>query len=340
MKLAVIGAGSTGQIMAFDLARKGAEVRLYARDPAKAAHLARHGIRAEGVLEGEAVPALATSDMREAVRGAEAVFIMTTAGGHRPVAEMMKPFLEEGQIVIIFNANWGALEVGAALSSAPASPDVAVGETGTQLYVGHAVEPGRVSVKRIKERVSLAMLETRRCDAVIARLKPFFPQFVKAGGILETSLSSANAIVHVPVCLFNLSRIERGDDFFFYREGASRSAVAYIEHIDRERMAVMEKLGVPALPMLAVINSFWPEKRATLYEAIQDNPSYQLVRGPRSLDHRFLTEDLPYGIAPLVHLGRKLGVPTPCMDAMLEIFSRFLGRDVLETGFCPDLEAL
>ncbi|MDL2209693.1 NAD/NADP octopine/nopaline dehydrogenase family protein [Desulfovibrio sp. OttesenSCG-928-O18] len=340
MKMAIIGAGNTGQIMAFDLVKKGAEVRLYSRDREKAAHIARYGLEAEGRLEGKAAPALVTATMREAVQGAKVICVMTTAGGHRPVAEAMRPYVEEGQIVIVFNANWGALEFHQVFGEAPGTPRVLVGETGTQLYIGSATREGKVFVKQIKENVSLAMIDKDETDAVIAALRPFFPQFTKAANILETSLSSANAIVHTPVCLFNLSRIELGHDFLFYSEGASRSTVAYVEKIDRERMAVMAALGLEARTMLEVINSFWPDKKNTLYDAIQENPSYRQVKGPQALDHRFLTEDLPYGIVPLVHLGRELGVPTPCMEGMLETFARFCGRDYVETGFRPNAAEL
>lgn len=339
MKIAVLGAGNTGRIMAFDLTQKGAEVRLFTGSPEKAAFMAKNGLVAEGRLEGHVHPALVTTDMREAVRGAEAVFVMTTAGGHRPMAEQFRPFAEKGQIVIVFNANWGALEFCEVLGVTPgeAAPEYLVGETGTQLYIGSATGPGAVFVKQVKTGVSLAMASSAGTDQVLERLRPFFPQFTPAENIVATSLSSANAIVHTPVCLFNLSRIELQHDFLFYAEGASRSTVAYVEKIDGERVNVMQKLGLPAPGMLEVLNSFWPDKKATLYAAIHENASYQTVPGPKSLDHRFFSEDIPYGIVPLVHLGRLLGVATPYMDAMLETFGRFMGRDFFTEGFRPDL---
>lgn len=264
MDMAVIGAGNTGQIMAFDLAQKGAQVRLYDRDREKVGYLARHGLEAEGRLRGKVSPFLATADMREAVRGAQAICVTTTAAGHRPVAEAMRPYLEEGQIVIIFNANWGALEFHQVFGASGGMRRVLVGETGSQLNIGSASGQGKIFAKQIKENVSLAMIEKGWTDAVIAVLRPFFPQFTKAANVLETSLSSANAMVHTPICLFNLSRIDLGQDFLFYRDGASRSTVAYIEHIDRKRMAIMAALGLEARTMLEVINSFWPDKKDSL----------------------------------------------------------------------------
>lgn len=342
MKIAILGAGNTGQIMAFDLARKGAEVRLYTGSAEKAAHIRLHGIVAEGSLSGSARPAVATTDMGEAVRGAEVVFVMSTAGGHRPLAEKFGSVAEKGQTVIVFNGNWGALEFCEVLGVAPgdAAAGLLIGETGTQLYIGSASGPGVVFVKQVKKAVSLAMAAPERTAETVARLAGFFPQFTAAANIVSTSLSSANAIVHTPVCLFNLSRIEMRQDFLFYAEGASPSTVAYVERIDEERMAVLRALGLPFRSMLEIINSFWPDKKESLYAAIRENPSYGTVTGPKSLEHRFFSEDIPYGVVPLVHLGRVLGVETPYLEAMLETFSRFFGRDLFAAGFRPDIAAV
>ena len=340
MKVAILGAGNTGQIMAFDLTQKGAEVRLYTRDAAKAAYISAHGLTAEGCLKGHVSLSLVTSHIQAAIQGAEAIFVMTTAAGHRPMAEAMKPFLEEGQNIIVLNANWGALEVYQVLTAPPAAPLVSIGETGTQLYIGSIAEPGRVFCKQIKQQVSLATVVPGQCSTVISRLQKFFPQYREAANVLETSLSSANAAIHVPVCLFNLSRIELGQDFLFYTEGASRSTVAYIENMDKERMAIMAALGLETCTMLDIINSFWPDKKKSLYDAILENTSYQAVKGPKSLEHRFFSEDIPFGIVPQAHLGKLLDVPTPYMDAMLATFERVMGPGIMANGFCPTLEEL
>ena len=37
--------------------------------------------------------------------------------------------------------------------------------------------------------------------------------------------------------------------------------------------------------------------------------------------HRYITEDIPYGLVPLAYLGDLAGVPTPIMDAMIDLAS-------------------
>lgn len=340
MKAAILGAGNTGQIMAFDLAQKGVEVRLYSRDKEKAAYLAENGLRAEGKLEGHVTLACVTADIRQAATGAEYIFVMTTGAGHRPMAQALRPVIREGQRIIVFNANWGAIEMQQTFLEQPDTPDVAVGETGAQLYIGGIPEPGKVFCKQIKQSVQLAMLRKEQTDDVLRELAPLIPQLSRAENVLETSLGNANSTIHAPVVLFNLSRIEMGEDFLFYAQGASRGAVRVIEAIDAERVAVARALGVSSPGVLDLLNSFWPEKKDSLFDLLHDNVSYKLTGGPTSLEHRYITEDIPFGIVPLVKLGQALGVPTPEMDAMIGLYERYLGRDLRAGGFTPNVAAL
>ena len=112
----------------------------------------------------------------------------------------------------------------------------------------------------------------------------------------------------------------------------------YIEKIDAERRAVIQAMGVEAVPVLDILNSFWPEKRDSVFSALKDNPSYQVSRGPKTLAHRYLNEDMPYGLAPIARLGRRYGVDTPYLDSLLRVLGLYLGRDYFQEG--PAVEAM
>ena len=49
--------------------------------------------------------------------------------------------------------------------------------------------------------------------------------------------------------------------------------------------------------------------------------------GPVSLDSRYFTEDVPYGLAFYSALGRSAGVPTPALDACVVLAGAACGRD-------------
>ena len=50
--------------------------------------------------------------------------------------------------------------------------------------------------------------------------------------------------------------------------------------------------------------------------------------GPKSLDSRWIKEDFPFGIAPVIALADVANVPVPLHRAGCEIFGSLLGRDL------------
>ena len=56
-----------------------------------------------------------------------------------------------------------------------------------------------------------------------------------------------------------------------------------------------------------------------MYEAIQANPGYRGIKAPRSLRHRYIFEDVPFSLVPMVSLGAQFGVDTWAIDAMIRL---------------------
>jgi opine dehydrogenase len=42
---------------------------------------------------------------------------------------------------------------------------------------------------------------------------------------------------------------------------------------------------------------------------------------PQSLTHRYVSEDIPYGVVPVASLGESLRIPTPTARALIHIAS-------------------
>jgi len=57
-----------------------------------------------------------------------------------------------------------------------------------------------------------------------------------------------------------------------------------------------------------------------------DGP-YQATGTPKSLDHKFITEDVPTGLIPMSALGTAVGVGTRAIDALVEVVRSMTGRD-------------
>jgi opine dehydrogenase len=57
-----------------------------------------------------------------------------------------------------------------------------------------------------------------------------------------------------------------------------------------------------------------------------DGP-YQATGTPSSLEHKFITEDVPAGLMPMSALGAAAGVPTPAIDALVAVVQSMTGED-------------
>ncbi len=70
----------------------------------------------------------------------------------------------------------------------------------------------------------------------------------------------------------------------------------------------------------------------TAYEAFHRSEPDRWIAAPPSLAHRYLDEDVPFGLVPLAHLGRLAGVPTPTMDALIALASAVKGIAYMREG--------
>jgi opine dehydrogenase len=116
-RFCVIGAGNGGCAMAAHLSLMGFEVSLYNRSMDRIKPIMDVGgiemIGNEGsnLPSGWARISLVTTDISEAMDGADIIMVATTANGHRDVAELCAPYLRDGQIVVLNpGRTCGALE--------------------------------------------------------------------------------------------------------------------------------------------------------------------------------------------------------------------------------------
>jgi opine dehydrogenase len=130
----------------------------------------------------------------------------------------------------------------------------------------------------------------------------------------------------------NAGRIESGDGYKFYAEGVTPAVARLYEAINEERVAVAAALGASVPTLADWFDRVYGVREATLVETCQrltynsDGP-YQATGTPKSLDHKFTTEDVPTGLIPMSALGAPAGVATPAIDALVELVRKMTGKD-------------
>lgn len=337
-KFAVLGLGKTGQAMMTYLTYHNQEVIGWNRSADKVEAVNNNGINATGAIEGY-FSAKATANIEDAIKDTKYMLVMTVANGHLDVAKALTGILREGQRIIVFNGNWGAYEFYGELKDEAKAKKVLISETSGMLILANLLGKNQCHLGTIKEEIKVASVPKEDVNILTQELKDVFPQLRAANNIADTSFNSSNPILHTPIALFNLARLENGEDYGFYTVATTPSIVRFVEAADRERVEVARAVGITPQSCLEILNSFWVNKYDNLYDAIVNNKDYQKVKGPKTLNFRYINEDLPYGIIPVVKLGKKYGVETPALNAMIEVFRFTLGEETMG-GDGPDFDSL
>lgn len=334
--IAIIGTGIGGTELAGFAGLVGCRVRVHdIRPEAVAGIRERGGLQVEGVARGFAPVECATTRLAEAVEGAELVVVATLNNHHGSVAGSLGPLLRAGQTVCLMpGCIGGSLEFRRALGAAGCRARITLGEIDNFPFTGAIHSPARVCLASVKRQFKVAALPASDTPTLVRLLRNIFPQIVAADDVLEVGLSSVNPVVHVPGMLANAGRIESGQPFDFYGEGITPAVARLVEALDAERVAVAEAFGYRLPPLRVWLTETYGVTGPTLYHQIQEQHRqvFKHSPAPERLDHRYVDEDVPYGLVPLAGLGRFVGVPTPVTDALTDVASAALGRDFRAEG--------
>lgn len=337
---AIIGAGLGGIALLANLGLLGYRVRLHDIDDGRLAGIReRGGLDVEGLVQGFAPAELATPHLAPAVEGADVIIVVTGSPFHAEVARGLAKTLRDGQtILLIQGGTGGSIIVRQELARAGCRARVDVAEMDNFPYSLAWPEPTRVRMTIVKRFLQIAALPAARAAAALDTLRPAFPQAVAAPSVLATGLTNMNAVLHVVNMVGNVGRLEAsGNSYRFYAEGYTPSLVTLLEALDAERLAIARAFGVAVPGVHEWLLRTYDLGGASLPETFhrlthQPTGPYQWTPTPRSLDHKYVTEDVPCGLVAMSALGGAAGVPTPVIDGLVALTSAMLGRDFRAEG--------
>jgi opine dehydrogenase len=204
------------------------------------------------------------------------------------------------------------------------------------LFNGFKQNQTTVRVVGYKAGLACATLPAGDVDKALARLKPIAADLQPAANVLETGLRNLNPVVHGPVSLLNAGRTAPDrDSWRYYWDGVTEPVGKVVEAVDAERRAVTSAFGLTLKPMMDTLLQWYGHQGAkgdTVGAVMSTNPAYEMVTAPSTLDHRFLTEDIPFGLVPLEALGAAAGVAVPVTGALITLASALLGVDYRAEG--------
>ncbi|MCX7776021.1 MAG: NAD/NADP octopine/nopaline dehydrogenase family protein [Spirochaetaceae bacterium] len=331
----VAGAGHGGVSMAGHLGVMGFPVQMYNRtDEHLAAIRWYKGIEVEGEVEGFGPVRLATSNIGEAIEGADVIMIVTPSTAHYGMATAMAPFLKDGQIVVLNpGRTGGALEFRAALQREGCTTRPVIVEAQTFLYASRMIQRNRGHIFRIKNGVPVAALPSFLTPAALKVLDVAFPQFSAGSNVLATSLENIGAVFHPALTLLNAAWIEStGGDFEYYLQGISPSVARILQKIDDERLALARALGIRTVSAREWLYLTYDSVGDDLCSAIRATSSYAGIKAPPTVNHRYVWEDVPMSLVPMASMGALYGVPTPAIDFTIDLANMMHDTDYRRYG--------
>ncbi|GAA1365331.1 NAD/NADP octopine/nopaline dehydrogenase family protein [Arthrobacter rhombi] len=335
--IAIVGAGNVGQAIAGHMVLVGHEVRMFSRwQKDFDAIIANDGIDLTGEVEGHAATPLLTTDLEQAVVGADVVIVAAPAFAHAYLSEQLAPLLESEQLIIFQPSVLGsAVELARHFALVQRTPCV-IAETATSLYTCRLRGPAQVYIGAIKQAVHLASIPHTETQSTLERLRPFFgDRYVPGSDTLSVGLANCNAIYHVPPAVLNIKTVEDGDKLPQHTLVTPRVAEV-INALDEERLALAAALGVKTISFWEFLASAYGVTEGSYVERIVEGYGRQAFPEPDSLTHRYFTEDIPFGLVIWNSLAKQIGLSLPLTDSFIKLSGVICGTDFEADGRTAD----
>ena len=337
-KVTVIGAGNGGQAVSAFLSTQGLDVALF-EHPDFESNLdgirENGGVQFEGpIMQNFARIPLVTVKIEEALSDSQMIIMIVPSYAQENMFRLALPYLRDGQVVFVLPGNFASLCF--ARIAKEAGKQLFFAEGATIPFACRITDPGKIYVGGLKETFPVGCFPGGCNNSVKSWIHKYFPfNFFFAENVLEAALSNGNMIVHPTTAALNTGWIEStGGNFCFYREGMSESVCRVEEAIDRERVAVGKALGLKIPPFVELINRWYGLNVSSIREFASTSATHNNFGhdAPSSLNNRYVSEDIPFLMVPVMSLGRVLEIECPLIESFVRLGSVINGVDYLQQG--------
>lgn len=335
-RVAVLGTGNGAFAMAGDLAMQGFEVALWGlkREWLEGVWTSKT-IRLSGPMaQGEGCLALVTDRIDEAIAGAEVICMPLPAFAQASVAEALAPHVEDGQVVFLSPGSFGSFVMARTMRELGNRSEFMVCETGTLPYLTRKFEPDESRVVVRACHLPTGVFPSRLTEEAIAKVRVVIPAVHAVEDALSGALMNAGPIIHPPLVVMNTGPIENEPKYDIHNEGTSPGIRRVQRILDAERIAVREALGYR--PNHYPLDDYYDDEAAS--EWMYPREAKELLMASRLWDekvdyrHRYVTEDIAFGLAFLVSVADYVGLEVPAARSLLNLAGAVTGQDYLRTG--------
>ena len=218
MNIAVLGGGNGAHLMAASLTLKGHNVNMFEMPRFKEQitellETRKIKIRRDGE-EDTAKLRLVTTNIEEALKDVDWIFIVVPAFAHKSYAELLVPWLTHGKRVVFFPGTFGSLEFLNIAGNLNVKGEVVVAETDTLPWLCRLARSGELKVFHTVKKLGIGVYPRSMTERVLQTLTELFP-LTPHPNVLACGLNSLNPVLHVPGVILNAGRIEFSQGEFY-----------------------------------------------------------------------------------------------------------------------------
>ncbi len=258
----------------------------------------------------------------------DVIVIALPANGHRVVLDALAPHLEERHSIIISgHLSFAGLYLSKILADRGLKIPICAWST-TALTAKFQDSPTEVRVGIVRKNIDMAVLPSQFSEKATSICVDLFgPCFSLKEDLLTISLSNLNPQNHLAIALCNLTRIEQGERWH-QNSNITPLVGNLLLELDNERISIGRAVG-------REIRTLAENFKATLGisgGSVAEMYQIQARRGndpfgPTDSSTRYVLEDVPYGLVPLVMLADLTSTEVPLHRSGIQILGACYGRD-------------
>ena len=293
-------------------------------------------IRSEGLLTGRFELAFATTDPAKGLRWADVILVVTHAAAHQEIGEYCVSFSHQKPVILCPGYVGGCWTIDRQIRAGALGGQPAVVECSVLPFACRKLSGDTVSIHGIKRSFMLSTIgQSDHTDAAAGFMKGLFDGIELSSIPIEAGLNETNFILHPCITLLNMGYVQGSHPWTFYRQGMTPRIGALVEAIDGERQQLMRQIGLAPVPLTRWLSDFYGDQGMqgdSIYEMMYTFPQFAKSPGPRSLSHRYFSEDIAYGLVHMSSLAGRVGVEMPLTRALIDLASFLCNEDFRKTG--------
>lgn len=331
-KFVIIGAGNGGQSLAGDMVLRGLNVAtIYDKNVEMISSIIENGgIKMSGpVVQGFAPIKCATNDLEVAMNTGDIFLVCITSNFHGVLASEVAPYIKPEHTFALLPGYIGSSIIFSnTLKKYGIKKLPLIGESVSFPYATRLIGPAHTGIKSRKDALPLAALPASRNEEFLKVIQEAIPEVIIARDTLSVGFNNVNPVSHVVFYLFNMGKVESSEAKASDFHGWGTPTVVRIQYeMDAERLTVMKAMDLETIS--------YDEFHRICYHNRHYKPIPQVKELPKSasqVPNRFIDEDVPMGLVPMSDFGKKLFVPTPTIDVLIQMANLVRKRNFMTEG--------